>query len=83
MELAQTRRGEYCDMRFIGPERVAITYDMPLAEVRSSNQDCHCTPDVGLCYACPTCDQAPCKRESLPMTRTRLANSLTRPDFPV
>jgi hypothetical protein len=33
MELAQTRRGEYVDMRFIGPERVAITYNVPLAEV--------------------------------------------------
>lgn len=33
MELAQSRRGEYGDMRFIGPERVAITYAMPLAEV--------------------------------------------------
>lgn len=33
MELAQQRRGEYRDMKFIGPERVAITYDLPLAEV--------------------------------------------------
>ena len=34
MELSQGRRGEYVDMRFINANRVAIKYDMPLAEAR-------------------------------------------------
>jgi len=33
MELAQTRRGEYVDMKFLTEKRVSIKYDMPLAEV--------------------------------------------------
>lgn len=33
MELAVERRGEVCDMHFIGPTRVKLTYDMPLAEI--------------------------------------------------
>jgi len=33
MELAQTRRGEYKDMKFLTERRVSITYDLPLAEV--------------------------------------------------
>jgi len=33
MELAQTRRGEYVDMKFLTERRVSIKYNMPLAEV--------------------------------------------------
>ena len=33
MELAQGRRGEYKDLRFINENRVSITYELPLAEV--------------------------------------------------
>lgn len=33
MDLAVERRGEVCDMHFIGPTRVKLTYDMPLAEI--------------------------------------------------
>ena len=33
MELCQNRRGEYVDMKFLTELRVAIKYDMPLAEV--------------------------------------------------
>jgi len=33
MELAQQRRGEYKDLKFLTENRIAITYDMPLAEV--------------------------------------------------
>jgi len=33
MELAQTRRGEYKDMKFLTERRVSIKYDLPLAEV--------------------------------------------------
>jgi len=33
MELAVERRGEVHDMHFIGPTRVRLTYDMPLAEI--------------------------------------------------
>jgi len=33
MDLAVERRGEVCDMHFIGPTRVRLTYDMPLAEI--------------------------------------------------
>jgi len=33
MELAQTRRGDYVDMKFLTEKRVSIKYDMPLAEV--------------------------------------------------
>jgi len=33
MELAQKRRGEYKDMKFLTENRVSIKYDLPLAEV--------------------------------------------------
>jgi len=33
MELCQERRGEFIDMKYITPERVALHYEMPLAEV--------------------------------------------------
>jgi GTP-binding protein LepA len=33
MELAQNRRGEYVDMKFLTERRVSIKYDLPLAEV--------------------------------------------------
>ena len=33
MELAQGRRGEYVDMKFLTENRVSIKYDLPLAEV--------------------------------------------------
>ena len=33
MELAQERRGEYKDMKFLTERRVSIKYDLPLAEV--------------------------------------------------
>ena len=33
MELAQERRGEYVDMKFLTEYRVSIKYDLPLAEV--------------------------------------------------
>jgi GTP-binding protein LepA len=33
MELCQERRGEYLDMTYLSPERVEITYLLPLAEV--------------------------------------------------
>jgi GTP-binding protein LepA len=33
MELCQERRGEFVDMKYITPERVALHYEMPLAEV--------------------------------------------------
>ncbi len=33
MELCQERRGEYVDMTYLSPERVEITYLLPLAEV--------------------------------------------------
>jgi len=33
MELAQNRRGEYVDMKFLTEKRVSIKYDLPLAEV--------------------------------------------------
>ena len=33
MELAQGRRGEYVDQKFLSPTRVSIKYNMPLAEV--------------------------------------------------
>merc|ERR1711967_35082 len=33
MELAQGRRGEYVDLKFINEKRVAIKYNLPLAEV--------------------------------------------------
>jgi GTP-binding protein LepA len=33
MELAQGRRGEYKDLKFINENRVSITYELPLAEV--------------------------------------------------
>ena len=33
VELAQQRRGEYVDMKFLTDKRVAIKYDLPLAEV--------------------------------------------------
>merc|ERR1711948_207530 len=33
MELAQSRRGEYVDMKFLTEKRVSIKYDLPLAEV--------------------------------------------------
>ena len=36
MELAQSRRGEYVDQKFLSQSRVSIKYNMPLAEV--------CTP---------------------------------------
>jgi len=33
MELCQTRRGEYKDLKYLTDKRVAVKYDMPLAEV--------------------------------------------------
>merc|ERR1719199_1729159 len=33
MELAQDRRGEYVDMKFLSESRVSIKYELPLAEV--------------------------------------------------
>ncbi len=33
MELCQERRGEHQGMHFLGPERVQIQYDLPLAEI--------------------------------------------------
>ena len=33
MELCQERRGEYVDMTYLSPERVELTYRLPLAEV--------------------------------------------------
>jgi GTP-binding protein LepA len=33
MELCQDRRGEHHGMHFLGPERVQIQYDLPLAEI--------------------------------------------------
>jgi len=33
MELAQSRRGEYVDMKFLTDKRVSIKYNLPLAEV--------------------------------------------------
>ncbi|MEN9208312.1 MAG: translation elongation factor 4 [Gloeomargarita sp. GMQP_bins_120] len=33
MELAQSRRGEFKDMRYLTPERAVLVYDLPLAEV--------------------------------------------------
>lgn len=33
MELAQSRRGEYKDMKFLTERRVSIKYALPLAEV--------------------------------------------------
>jgi GTP-binding protein LepA len=33
MELCQERRGEHSGMHFLSPERVQLTYDLPLAEI--------------------------------------------------
>ncbi len=33
MELCQDRRGEHAGMHFLSPERVQMTYDLPLAEI--------------------------------------------------
>ena len=33
MELAQERRGEFKEMKYITENRAAITYELPLAEV--------------------------------------------------
>jgi GTP-binding protein LepA len=33
MELAQERRGEHASMHYLSPERVQLTYDLPLAEI--------------------------------------------------
>jgi len=33
MELCQERRGEHTGMHFLSPERVQLTYDLPLAEI--------------------------------------------------
>ena len=33
MELAQTRRGELKDVKYLTPTRTAVTYELPLAEV--------------------------------------------------
>lgn len=33
MELAQSRRGEYQDMKYLTSDRVTLVYDMPLAEI--------------------------------------------------
>ncbi|MEO6857116.1 MAG: translation elongation factor 4 [Solirubrobacteraceae bacterium] len=33
MELCQERRGEHAGMHFLSPERVQLTYDLPLAEI--------------------------------------------------
>ena len=41
MELAQGRRGEYVDQKFMSPTRVSIKYNMPLAEVRGRYSDYH------------------------------------------
>ncbi len=33
MELCQTRRGEFTDMKYLTPERTTLVYELPLAEV--------------------------------------------------
>ncbi len=33
MELSQSRRGEYIDLKYLTPTRSTIIYEMPLAEV--------------------------------------------------
>ncbi|MEB3826672.1 translation elongation factor 4 [Phormidium sp. CCY1219] len=33
MELCQTRRGEFADMKYLTPERTTLVYELPLAEV--------------------------------------------------
>ena len=35
MELAQGRRGEYKDMKFLTENRVSIKYELPLARTRT------------------------------------------------
>jgi len=35
MELAQERRGEFKEMKYIAENRASILYELPLAEVRS------------------------------------------------
>lgn len=36
MELAQDRRGEFKEMKYITENRASIIYELPLAEVKSS-----------------------------------------------
>ena len=33
MDLAQEKRGEYADLKYLTEKRVSITYELPLAEV--------------------------------------------------
>lgn len=37
MELAQDRRGEFKEMKYIAENRASITYELPLAEVSIHN----------------------------------------------
>lgn len=42
MELAQDRRGEFKEMKFITENRASITYELPLAEVPFPIQSSTC-----------------------------------------
>ena len=49
MELAQDRRGEFKEMKYITENRASLTYELPLAEVMFA-------------LLCPSClDQLPCR----------------------
>ena len=43
MELAQERRGQFKEMKFIAENRASITYELPLAEVISCISSCQLT----------------------------------------
>lgn len=42
MELAQDRRGDFKEIKFITENRASITYELPLAEVTSCHLFFHC-----------------------------------------